>query len=118
MLRERKRVSPIKRLEIKGARARLGYGQKYVADQLGITMSTYCNKENGAVKFSDEEKAKLANLLELTPQQTNDFLYDGKLPIGVIDESDRIFLPDSYRSDEISITTVIIPGKRTKENGT
>ena len=118
MVLGRKRVSSIKLMEIKGARARLGYGQKEVADELGMTIATYCNKENGAVKFSDSEKAKLANFLQLTPKQTNDYLFEGKLPIGVIGDAGQIILPASCHSDGISITTVIIPGKRTEENGT
>lgn len=72
----------MKPLEIKGARTRLGYKQKYVAEQLGMSVSSYQKKESGAVKFSDEEKAKLAILLQLSLAQTNDYLYDGLLPIG------------------------------------
>ena len=72
----------MKPLEIKGARARLGYKQKFMAEQLGIPVSSYCNKENGIVKFTDAEKMKVGNLLRLSPDQINDFLYDGLLPIG------------------------------------
>lgn len=75
----------MKPLEIKGARARLGYKQKQVAEKLGIAVSSYCNKENGITKFTDEEKFKLADVLGLTPAQLNAFLFDGKLPIGTND---------------------------------
>lgn len=68
--------------EIKGARARLGYTQQYVAEQLDISYPSYRAKESGKVRFSDVEKIKLAELLELTPVQLNDYLYDGLLPIG------------------------------------
>ena len=71
----------MKPLEIKGARARLGYKQQFMADQLHMSLPSYRKKESGEVKFTDEEKAKLSELLELTPQQVNDFLYDGLLPI-------------------------------------
>ena len=71
----------MKPLEIKGARTRLGYKQKFVAEQLGMSVPSYRKKESGDVKFSDEEKAKLAVLLELSLPQINDYLYDGLLPI-------------------------------------
>ena len=67
--------------EIKGARTRLGYTQQYVADSLGISYPSYRVKESGKVRFSDVEKVKLAELLELSPVQLNDYLYDGLLPI-------------------------------------
>ena len=69
-------------LEIKGARARLGLKQRHMSDLLGIPVSSYCNKENGIVKFTDEEKTKLVEVFGWTPAQMNDFLFDGKLPIG------------------------------------
>ena len=37
----------MKPLEIKGARARLGYKQQYMADNLGISVATYRKKESG-----------------------------------------------------------------------
>lgn len=72
----------MKPLEIKGARARLGYKQRHMAEKLGIPVSSYCNKENGVAKFTDVEKVKVAELLGFTPEQMNDFLFDGILPIG------------------------------------
>ena len=56
--------------------------QQYMADQLGISLPSYRKKENGDIRFSDEEKVKLAKLLELSPKQLNDYLYDGMLPLG------------------------------------
>lgn len=68
--------------EIKGARVRLGYSQKFVADKLEMNYHSYRKKESGEVQFTDEDKIALARLLELSPVQMNDYLYDGKLPIG------------------------------------
>lgn len=72
----------MKPLEIKGARARLGYKQKYMADNLGISVATYRKKESGVIRFTDKEKIQVTKILELTPTQMNDFLFDGELPIG------------------------------------
>lgn len=72
----------MKPLEIKGARARLGYKQQFMADNLGISVATYRKKESGVIRFTDKEKAAVTKLLELTPAQMNDFLFDGELPIG------------------------------------
>lgn len=74
----------IKTREIKGARTRLGYTQQYVADQLGITVLSYRNKESGRVRFTDTEMVGLAEVLQLSLVQFNDFLFDGKLPAGTI----------------------------------
>lgn len=74
----------IKTREIKGARTRLGYTQQYVADQLGITVLSYRNKESGRVRFTDTEMVGLADVLQLSLVQFNDFLFDGKLPAGTI----------------------------------
>ena len=72
----------MKPLEIKGARTRLGYTQQFVADRLEMSVHSYRKKESGVVKFADEEKIELGKLLKLSAEQFNDFLYDGKLPIG------------------------------------
>lgn len=68
--------------EIKGARARLGYTQQFMADQLEMNYHSYRKKESGAVRFTDKEKIQLARILGLTPWEMNDYLFDGKLPIG------------------------------------
>lgn len=73
----------MKPLEIKGARARLGYKQQYMADNIGISVATYRKKESGVIRFTDKEKIMVTKLLELTPAQMNDFLFDGELPIEV-----------------------------------
>lgn len=79
----------IKRGEIKGARTRLGYTQQYVADQLGITVLSYRNKESGKVRFTDSEMVGLAEVLQLSLVQFNDFLFDGRLPAGTIATESR-----------------------------
>lgn len=79
----------IKTREIKGARTRLGYTQQYVADQLGITVLSYRNKESGRVRFTDTEMVGLADVLQLSLVQFNDFLFDGKLPAGTIAAASR-----------------------------
>ena len=68
--------------EIKGARTRLGYTQQFMADQLNMTKDSYAKRETGVVRFTDKQKVQVARLLELTPWQMNDYLYDGELPIG------------------------------------
>ncbi len=72
----------MKPLEIKGARARLGYTQQFMADQLGISAGSYSAKERGDTKFADNEKVQVAKLLKLSLSEMNDFLFDGVLPIG------------------------------------
>lgn len=79
----------IKTREIKGARTRLGYTQQYVADQLGITVLSYRNKESGRVRFTDTEMVGLADVLQLSLVQFNDYLFDGKLPAGTIAAASR-----------------------------
>ena len=46
----------MKPLEIKGARTRLGLSQKYMAEQLNITETSYGKKERGIVRFTDQER--------------------------------------------------------------
>ena len=79
----------MKPLEIKGARTRLGYTQQYMADQLDITVNSYHKKERGIVRFTDPEKIVLAQILQLSLEQFNDFLFDGKLPAGTIVAAER-----------------------------
>jgi len=72
----------VKSLEIKAARTRLGYSQEDMGKKLGIPASTYASKENGKIAFSDDQKVAIMKILDLTPSQFNEFLYDGILPIG------------------------------------
>lgn len=72
----------MKPLEIKGARTRLGYKTSYMAALLGISDDSYRKKERGIVKFSDEEKVIVAKALKFSPQEVNEYFFDGKLPVG------------------------------------
>ena len=71
----------MKSMEIKAARARLGYTQGNVAERLGIPTSTYSAKENGKISFTTDQSIKLAVVLGFSPSQLNEILFDGKLPI-------------------------------------
>ena len=77
-----KGVNIMKPLEIKGARARLGFTQKYMAEKLGLTEVSYGRKERGEVEFTLDEVPEVASLLTLNNAQVNDFFFDGKLPTG------------------------------------
>lgn len=72
----------MKPLEIKAARIRLGFDQQYMGEVIGKSQSTYQKKECGLIRFTDKEKLKISKVLQLTPAQMNDFLFDGELPIG------------------------------------
>jgi len=70
------------RREIKAATDRLGLKQKDVAKAMGIKYETYCKKARGGSPFTFDEKLALGQILGLDFKQLNDFLFDGKLPIG------------------------------------
>lgn len=76
----------MKSLELKAARVRHGYNQTAVANALGISVTTYCEKEKGKRNFSDKQKLSLISFLGLSLQETNDIFYDGELPTGVINK--------------------------------
>ena len=59
----------MKPLEIKGARTRLGYSQQYMADELGMSVHSYQKKESGKIKFTETEKFKVGEMLELSGTQ-------------------------------------------------
>ena len=67
--------------EIRGARTRLGYTQRYMAGRLGMSTSTYQYKENGVRPFTTKEIVSLIDVLQLSSEQANDFLFDGKFPV-------------------------------------
>ena len=68
--------------KIRAMRKGYGFTQKYMAENLGMSVSTYQNKEKGRVRFSDKEKVSMARILQLAADQVNDIFFDGKLPIG------------------------------------
>lgn len=41
------------------------YTQEYMADELSISQSQYCKKENGTQKFSFEEIVKISRILDI-----------------------------------------------------
>ena len=63
-----------------GIRRTHGYSQQYVADALGIPLSTFRAKETGRTKFDDKQKAKLKQIYDLSWNDFNEVLYDGLLP--------------------------------------
>lgn len=49
---------------LKAKRAELGYSQLKVAQAIGVSLSTYCNKENGKGVFTIDEITKLMAYLK------------------------------------------------------
>ena len=72
----------MKPLEIKGARARLGFTQADMATRMNMSVCSYNAKERGITKFSDKEKVMLVKVLELSWPQANDIFFDGEMPTG------------------------------------
>ena len=48
--------------KIRAMRKGYGFTQKYMAENLGMSVSTYQNKEKGRVRFSDKEKVSMARI--------------------------------------------------------
>lgn len=48
---------------IKGYRNHLGMTQKQLADHLGMSVTSYRNKENGITSFTDVEKVEFTHLV-------------------------------------------------------
>lgn len=71
----------MKTLEIKGARVRLGYKQRDMAQRLGISTNSYQKKESGIVRFTDEEKMIVSEMLGFDLQTINRVFFGGKLPL-------------------------------------
>ena len=69
----------MKPLEIKGARTRLGYTQKQMADLLNMSVHSYRKKESGHYKFTEKEKFEVGKILNLSIEQLNDYLFDSKM---------------------------------------
>lgn len=68
--------------ELKAARVRLGYRQSDVAKQLGISTSSWNAKENGRTGMTRDQIIKCCEIFQLSFDQMNDFIFDGKLPNG------------------------------------
>lgn len=71
----------MKSLEIKGARVRLGYKQKEMAERLGISTTSYRKKESGVVRFTDDEKVVVSEILGFDAPTINRIFFDGRLPL-------------------------------------
>ena len=65
--------------ELKAERVRLNKTAASLAKTLGVSYSSYRQKEAGIVKFSADEIATLANELMLSPERVNDIFFDGKI---------------------------------------
>lgn len=61
---------------IKGYRYMLGFTQKQMSEELGISKQSYHNKENGIVSFKDTEKVKFKMLVnQFNPELTIDDIF-------------------------------------------
>lgn len=82
--REVKKVKEVKinSVKIKNTRRELGLRQRDVAQKMGMPLYSYQSREDGRVCFSNTEKIELSNILGFSPQQMNEYLYGGLLPIG------------------------------------
>ena len=71
---------------VKGARITMGVSGQYMADFLGLTLAQYRDRERGRTKFSNDERIALSKFFGWTPEQMNEYLFDGKLPLqGVVE---------------------------------
>lgn len=83
------------RNKIKGVRTGLGLTQSDVAAQLGISVSSYQQKEQGRIPFTEKQKFKLARVLELNILETDELLFDGQF--GIAQFADRLALASTLR---------------------
>lgn len=58
-------METIVRCNIYRIRQEKNYTQEYMADELCISQSQYCKKENGTQKFSFEEIVKISRILNI-----------------------------------------------------
>lgn len=57
-------INEIKENKLRGIRARFGFTQEDIANQLGITREIYNKKENGKLDFTKKELKKLVVLFK------------------------------------------------------
>lgn len=67
-------------LELQFARKRKNKSKKDMAAAIGKCESSYSKKERGEVKFTDEERDIVIEVLELNLEQVNCIFFDGNLP--------------------------------------
>ncbi len=58
-------METIVRRNIRKIRLEKNYTQEYIADELNISQSQYCKKENGTQKFSFDEIVGIASILNI-----------------------------------------------------
>ena len=65
----------------KGKRIEMGFRQKDIAFKLGLSAKTMCLKERSAKnRFTADEMAQLAVLLQLSSAEFNQIFFNGDLP--------------------------------------
>ena len=101
--------------KLKAARKKQGFVQGYIAQQLGVSVSSYRYKESGKVKFDVSEIAKLAKVLGLGFRDINDIFFGGELTNSTADLQERKFSCDGcpYRF----ITDAILSRSENVKNG-
>ncbi len=62
-------------LKLKSRRILKGKRQEDIAKLLGISLQSYNQKERGRRKFTFEEANKIANILDLTPEDIKDIFF-------------------------------------------
>jgi transcriptional regulator with XRE-family HTH domain len=67
---------------LKSIRAREDMTQKPVAKAAGMDVTTYCQKENGKVPFTDQEIFDVAIFLNMTIGEVNVVFFGNKLTDG------------------------------------
>lgn len=67
--------------ELRVARERKGLTRRDVGVALDISPSSYKTKETCEARFTDSQKLKLVDLLDLDFDQFNAIFFEGKLPV-------------------------------------
>ncbi|MPM28319.1 hypothetical protein SDC9_74840 [bioreactor metagenome] len=61
--------------ELKAARIRRGYTQKFIAKALNLGETSYTKRENGQLEFTASEIAKLKELLQLSSAEVEKIFF-------------------------------------------
>ena len=67
--------------ELKAKRILNGLTQEQLAKKIGINTKSYNMKENGKIRFSLDEAAKVSEVLKLSLNEVNNIFLQIKLPI-------------------------------------
>ena len=57
----------MEKLSVKAIRINIGMSQEEMANRLGISIRTYCDKENGKNKWLWEEILQICNIAKISP---------------------------------------------------